>query len=858
MQRLLSGNAGGNLRPSAARVVRYRWRTTFARRWGAYLSLVVLIGLMGGIAMGSVAAARRTQSAYPFFLAATNASDLTMSTYGVTNNSSASNYSPRLANEIAHIPDVSRVESWVGAQIVPLKPNGAPNLTTPLNSVGSVDGLYFDEDRATPVVGRMANPRRSDEFVTTALGARLLRLHVGEVIPMGVFSASQFSSPGFGTPRVAPERRVGMRLVGIVAFNNEVIEDDADRLPTNILFTPALTRTLIAHNVVQGTWYGIQLAHGSRDIPAVEQALIRLLPSGSDANFNVTALTETKVERAVKPESIALGVFGAIAALASLAIVLLAISRQLRSADEDAQVLRALGATPTTTIADRVVGILGAIVVGSVLAVVVAVSLSPLSPLGPIAAVYHPPRIAFDWTVLGLGLLVLIGGLGATAVALAYRGGPQRLAARSRTDPPRDSKLVQIATSSGLSASGVIGLGFALNPGQGRTSVPARSVLIGATIAVAIVTATLTFSSGLHTLVSRPALYGWNWAYALSSVNDVPPPALTALSHDHDVSAWSGYNPLSVQIDGQTVPVLFGANHAAVAPPILSGHAVDSNNQIVLGAITLSLLHKHIGDTVVFSFGSPSTAPLYLPPAKLVIVGTATLPAIGGSGNFAEHPSMGTGAILSETASPAIRGATQQPDPNLNGPGIVFVRIGSKVGPAAGMADMQRVAQLAKKAFAIDPNTAGDSIEVLGVQHPAEIVNYQSTGATPVILAAGLAFGATAALALTLIASVRRRRRDLALLKTLGFTTRQLAVTIAWQASVISVISVIVGVPVGIVVGRQLWIVFARNINAVPQPTVPTSLLLVAAGALILANLVAAIPARIAARTPAAFVLRTE
>jgi ABC-type lipoprotein release transport system permease subunit len=65
-------------------------------------------------------------------------------------------------------------------------------------------------------------------------------------------------------------------------------------------------------------------------------------------------------------------------------------------------------------------------------------------------------------------------------------------------------------------------------------------------------------------------------------------------------------------------------------------------------------------------------------------------------------------------------------------------------------------------------------------------------------------------------------------------------------------------VPVGIAIGRQLWILFARNINAVPQPSVPASLILVAAGALILANLVAAIPARMAARTPAALVLRTE
>ena len=38
-----------------------------------------------------------------------------------------------------------------------------------------------------------------------------------------------------------------------------------------------------------------------------------------------------------------------------------------------------------------------------------------------------------------------------------------------------------------------------------------------------IVVATLTFGSGLDTLVSHPALYGWNWSYAISSNYLVPP-----------------------------------------------------------------------------------------------------------------------------------------------------------------------------------------------------------------------------------------------------------------------------------------------------------------------------------------------
>ena len=58
-------------------------------------------------------------------------------------------------------------------------------------------------------------------------------------------------------------------------------------------------------------------------------------------------------------------------------------------------------------------------------------------------------------------------------------------------------------------------------------------------------------------------------------------------------------------------------------------------------------------------------------------------------------------------------------------------------------------------------------------------MNNRSTGSIPRLLALGLAVGALTALGLTLAASVRRRRRDLALLKTLGFIRRQLLATVA-------------------------------------------------------------------------------
>ncbi len=847
------------------RVAWYRFRATFGHRWGGYLALVLLIGLIGGIAEGSIAAGRRTQSSYPRFLASTNPSDLNVSYFGAAANTNNpySPYSASLTNGIARVAHVKQVRGVVVIVLAPLGPDGAArvDVLSQVATGGSVDGLLFDQDRVSVIHGRMADPNRADEIMMTAGAARTLGVRVGQVVPFGAYTSAQSNSPGFGTPGVAPSLRINAKLVGIIVLNNQVVQDDVDRLPYLLVLTPALTRQLLAD--ATGTIYGLQLDHGGSDVSAVEQAVVRVLPPGASYEFHVASPVEAKVERAVKPEAIALGVFGAIAALATLLIALQAMSRQLRSGEEDLQVLRALGAGPAAIAGDGLIGYLGALLLGSLVAGGVAVGLSPLAPLaplGPVRPVYPASGIAFDWTVLAVGLIVLIGGVGAVAVALTYLRAPHRVARRSRFVPARGSSIVRMAASSGLSPAGVVGVRFALEPGQGRTAVPVRSALVGTALAVMMVVATLTFGSGLHTLVSRPALYGWNWSYALYPNSDFPPQTLPLLAHDPDVVAWTGVFAYIFEIDGHNVPVLQGDPRPALSPPILSGHGLTGDGQIVLGAATLAQLHKHVGDTVVVTFGTPQGAPIYIPPTPVRVVGTATLPAAGFTSFVADHTSMGTGALVSDSIMPAaFQQAIRSPDPTLNGPQLVFVRLRKGVSAAAGRADMQRIADAANKVLAADPMAAGTNVDVLGVQRPAEIVNYRSIGATPVFLASGLALGTALALGLTLAASVRRRRRDLALLKALGFTPGQLLAAIAWQATVAAIIGILAGVPLGIAVGRQLWILFARNINAVPEPTVPVlSVMLVALGALLFANIIAALPGHSAARTPTALALRTE
>ena len=142
---------------------------------------------------------------------------------------------------------------------------------------------------------------------------------------------------------------------------------------------------------------------------------------------------------------------------------------------------------------------------------------------------------------------------------------------------------------------------------------------------------------------------------------------------------------------------------------------------------------------------------------------------------------------------------------------------------------------------------------------PQTVADFGGVRNLPVVVSALLAAIAAAALAHTLVTAIRRRRRQLAVLKTLGFDRRQLLATVAWQASTFAAIGLVVGLPLGVAAGRWTWYLFAEQIEFVPEPVTPISLvLLVVPAAVLLAILVAALPAWSAARTRAAIVLRAE
>ena len=453
-----------------------------------------------------------------------------------------------------------------------------------------------------------------------------------------------------------------------------------------------------------------------------------------------------------------------------------------------------------------------------------------LAPIGAVRPVYPDLGVAFDWTVLGFGSVVLIAVLSSVAILMALRESPHRVARRTAGTERSSMPAAHAAAAVGLPPAALTGIRSALGTGSGRDAAPVRSALLGAVLAVVVVVTSITFGASLNSLVSRPALYGWNWNYALlsgfSGAEDLPATETAALlNHDKAIAHWAGVYFGTVQLDGQAVPALAESPNASVSPPLLTGHGLKSPGEVVLGPSTLAMLRQHVGGTVLAGTGQGS-------PVRLRIVGTATLPTIGGSGK--PDLQMGTGAVVSPSLFPPA--ALNAQESAVPGPNAVFITIRPGVRPPTALRSLDQVTRALDRPSDPDGPVGG----VVSALRPAEIANYRTVGSTPLLLAGILAAGALGALGLTLVASVRRRQREFALLKALGYTQRQVVAAVAWQASVSAGVGTVFGLPLGIALGRWLWALFARGISAVPDPTVPVLwMIVVGLGALVFANIVA-------------------
>ena len=148
---------------------------------------------------------------------------------------------------------------------------------------------------------------------------------------------------------------------------------------------------------------------------------------------------------------------------------------------------------------------------------------------------------------------------------------------------------------------------------------------------------------------------------------------------------------------------------------------------------------------------------------------------------------------------------------------------------------------------------------VLTAVRPPDIENLQRVSDLPTLLAVLFALIAVLTIGNALLSAVRRRRRELAVLRTLGFVRLQIVAVVAWQATTVAIIAIVIGLPLGAILGRSTWTLVTDRLGLPPDTVVPVRLLaMLALIALVAANVVAIAPGVLARRTRPAQTLRTE
>jgi hypothetical protein len=383
----------------------------------------------------------------------------------------------------------------------------------------------------------------------------------------------------------------------------------------------------------------------------------------------------------------------------------------------------------------------------------------------------------------------------------------------------------------------VVGARFALEPGRGRAAVPVRPALLGAVAGVLGVLAAFTFSAGVSDAAANPARFGQTWqldTFLGLGGQDFGPAGqvLRVVAADPDVTgvddariggAQSGH----VSVESFTYDAVAGKQVPVV---LTNGRMPSAPDEIVLAPTTASDMHAATGSVVRLAGAAE--------PRALTVTGIGFVPS-------GPHNTYDDGAWLTPAGY----------DRLFRGTHFAFKFHLATIALRPG-ADVQAVAhRLAARAKAV----GGQRFAFETTPTPTIVQAVKDVAALPLALSAFLAVLAVGAVGHALSIAVRRRRRELAVLRALGLTRRQSRLVIGTQATLLAVIGLTFGIPLGIALGRTLWHAAANTTPlAYNPPWALLALLLIGPLALVAANLLAAWPARRAARLRTAQILRTE
>ena len=780
-----------------------RTRAAWRRRWPSLLALSLLVAIALTVTLTAVAGARRTHSAPARFLRNDRTADVTVSVNALD--------SLRGVDAVAHLPQVR--DGSVNAAMAAYPYSGAGAFMPVFAPVDGQTGVTTS--RGLLLAGRRPDPRRADEIMLSEGHARILNAHVGDRIRLATFNKlqaqqclyadneSSICTKLFRTPRLA------VRVVGIARTAIDVNNRGND------ITASILSGGFFARHRVDIAWSPVLTLRLRPDAsPASFVAAARgVLPEGVDADFDLRNASATF--DAVGVLTTGLWLFALVAGVAGAFAIGQAVVRQVRSDDEERSALAGLGATRGMLLADALgpVGLaavlgIGAAVLGTYLA-------SERMPIGFARRIETHGGRELDWTVLLLGGLLCIALVGA-ATAVAVRSSRRRIGSSSPHALP--------AALSMVPASALVGLRNASSPGRGARAVPLRSAFVGVAAATAGIVGVLGFSAGLAHLIDTPALYGWTF-----DVIDIPSQYSARVVADPGVAEVADvHSGLQVRVNGRpTLGAMIRPIKGEIRPAIVTGRAPAAMDEVALGADTLHALRVDVGDTVVIEGTTGKRT--------LRIVGEGVFPTQSDAYPLAD------GAYLTAAALREIGEG--------DGNKTLAVRYRPHTDRAATYARLD----------ALDAKSHPGDDPPDRPAPPAEIEKLSQVESLPKVLAGFLAVLGAIALTHALVVGVRRRARDFAVLRAIGFRRRQVRAAVAWEAGVLTFAGALIGVPVGIVIARLAWARTAHGIGVAVVDRVPLTVLLVLPpAAVLLAVIVALLPARRAARLRPAEILHTE
>jgi hypothetical protein len=791
-----------------------RMRAELRVRWRAWLGLGLAIGIGCGAVVALAAAARRTDGAYARYLAATGAADAY-----VDEGIAFGDYRPAVAR-LAHAPQIVHGERTFILALVsrsrsgrPIFPSGPDHIQY---QVPADDRRANALDRPLLLRGRLPDPERPDEALVDRRALATLGVGLGDRFAVRLLRRS-FIREHFNRVRMSEDPRsraaaaygplATARIVGVQAQ----AKADADGGYVN--FTPAFRRAHDGAGI--GAWseeLAVRLRGGGAGLPALAAAVHARAAGHPYAIFD-PGTSRPLVRRSIDLMVKALTVLTVVGAAAALLLAGQAALRAALVAAQATPTLAALGMSRPQLLALGLSRSAVQAVPAVAATVATAVLLSPLAPVGWARDLEPDRGVQVDAVPLLIGgacvlaAVLVAGALGAT---LALRA-PARA-------PARRAGATAALARAPLPPAALTGIGMALVRRARGGTVPVRTTLGFAVAAVAVAVVAMTLARSVTHLLDTPRLYGQTWDYAAFNGPDDPASARAAARDPVVRDMVRSFN--GPQTGGDR---LVGARALAdvkgrLDPEVLAGRAPHAPGEALLGTKTLNALHRGLGDTVTVRAGRRAV--------RLRVVGRGVLPTD-------KWTELGQGIVLRLSDLRRI-----SPETVATG---LLIRFAPGADRDAARARMDRIF---------------DGSEAV---RPQEVSDLDRVRGAPSTIAAVFVIAAAAALAHLLLATVRRRRRDLAILKTLGFTRGQVVASVAWQATTVATVGALVGVPLGIALGRFSWNLIARDLGVAADPATPLALALaVIPAAVLLANAVALVPARRAARTPPAVVLRAE